>query len=125
MHICSYARVAKGADQDGVEIAFQHGEAVGRDGNAVRQVPIGTPVEMGHFDAGARCLNDFHGLGDDFRAYTVSRNDGDTLFGTHGMEGYQLARQRAKQETKKWRTGVLARPTSNGTETPAQHRSAI
>src|SRR6476646_9128281 len=67
---------------------------------------------MGHFDAGARCLNDFHGLGDDFRAYTVSRNDGDTLFGTHGMEGYQLARQRAKQETKKWRTGVLARPTS-------------
>jgi hypothetical protein len=27
------------------------------------------------------------------------------------MEGYQLARQRAKQETKKWRTGVLPRQT--------------
>ncbi len=98
--IRGHARIAKRAQQDGVEIAFQHGEAVRRDGNAVRQVTIGAPVEMGHLDAGARSLDDFHGLGDDFRADAVSRNDGDTLFWAHGMEDYQLGRRGAKQETR-------------------------
>ena len=118
VNIRGHARIAECAQQDGVEIAFQHGEAVRRDGNAVRQVTIGAPVEMGHLDAGARSLDDFHGLGDDFRADAVSGNDGDALLLAHGMEDYQLGRRGAKQETRKWRTGVLARLTANGTETP-------
>ena len=118
MNIRGHARIAERAQQDGVEIAFQHGEAVRRDGDAVRQVAIGAPVEMGHLDVGARGLDDFHGLGDDFRADAVSGNDGDTLLLAHGMEDYQLGRRGAKQESKAWRTGVLARPRQTGWRRP-------
>ena len=43
-------RVAEGADEDGVEIARQHGESVGRDGGLVAQVTVRTPIEVGKFD---------------------------------------------------------------------------
>ena len=49
----AHARVAECAQQDGVEIAFQHGKAVGRDGDAIGEIAIGAPVKMGQLDLGA------------------------------------------------------------------------
>ena len=63
MDIRSHAGIAEGAQQDGVKIAFQHGKAVGRDGDAVRQVPVGAPVEVGQLDGGTRGRMTVHGLG--------------------------------------------------------------
>ena len=48
------AGIAESADQDGVEVARQHGEAIGRDGGLVAQITIGTPVEFGQFNRRAR-----------------------------------------------------------------------
>ena len=47
-------RIAEGADQDGVEVARQHGEAVGGNGDAVAQVAVGAPVEVGQLNVSAR-----------------------------------------------------------------------
>ena len=93
MDIRGHARIAEGAQQDGVEIAFQHGEAVGRDRDAVSQVAVGAPVEMGQLDVGARGLDDVHGLGDDLGADAVPGNNGDSLLLAHGLEDYQLGRR--------------------------------
>ena len=123
MNIGGHARIAECAHQDGVEIAFQHGEAVRRDGDAVRQVAIGAPVEMGHLDAGARGLDDFHGLGDDLWADAVPGNNGDTLLLAHGLEDYQLGRRLA-QCSKKMEDG-RPRPSHGKRDGDALHRSAI
>ena len=52
MDIRRHARVAECTEQNGVEIAGQHGEAVRRDGDAIGEIAIGAPVEMGELDVG-------------------------------------------------------------------------
>ena len=73
------ARIAECADQDGVEIAAQHGESVRRDGDSVAQIAVGAPVEIGQLHGGAGGLNDLHRLGDDFLADAVAGDDGDAF----------------------------------------------
>ena len=46
MDIRRDARIAKGAHQDGIKIAGQHGESVRRDGDAVGEIAFRAPVEM-------------------------------------------------------------------------------
>ena len=46
VNIGGHARIAEGADQDGVEIARQGGEAVRRNGNFVGEIAVGSPVEI-------------------------------------------------------------------------------
>src|SRR5579862_4998282 len=85
-----HSRIAECAEKDGVEIAFQHGKAVGRDGDAVRQVAIGAPVKMGQLDVGARSLDDVYGLSNDLGADTVPGDNSDSLLLAHGLEDYQV-----------------------------------
>jgi hypothetical protein len=42
------ARIAEGAGKNRIEVAAQHGEAVGRDGHSVAEIAIGAPVEFAH-----------------------------------------------------------------------------
>ena len=42
-----HAGIAERADEDGVEVAGQHVKAVGRDGGAVDEVAVGSPIEAG------------------------------------------------------------------------------
>ena len=44
-----HARIAERADQDRVEVAAQHREAVRRHRDAVAQIAVGAPIEMGEF----------------------------------------------------------------------------
>ena len=76
----AHARIAKGADQNSVEVALEHGEAVGRDGDAIYQIAICAPVKLGEFDVGSRGSNDLDGFRDDFFPDAVTRNNGDSFF---------------------------------------------
>jgi len=73
------ARVAEGADENGVEIAGQSGEAIGRDGDFIGEVTVGSPVERGHFDRGANGPHDIHSLRDDFLPDPVAGDYGNSL----------------------------------------------
>ena len=68
--------IAECARQDRIEIAAQHGEAVGGHRDLVAKVAIGAPVEVGQLNVGAGGLNDFHRLGNDFLAYAVAGDHG-------------------------------------------------
>ena len=81
MNIGFDAGIAEGSDEDGVEVAGEHGESVGWDGGAVFQEAVGPPVEIGEIDGDAAGLDDFDGLRDDFFADAVAGNDGDALSG--------------------------------------------
>ena len=80
MDVGLHARIAERADQDGVEIAAQHGEAVRRNRDLVAQIAIGAPVEMGQCHLSAGGLNYLDRLWDDFLTDAVTGNNGDTLF---------------------------------------------
>ena len=73
------ARIAEGAGEDGVEIAAEHGEAVGRDGHAVAQIAVGAPVEFAQLDIGSGGPNHFESLRNYFLANSVSGNDGNAF----------------------------------------------
>ncbi len=76
-----HARIAECADQDRVEIAAEHGEAVGRNGGLVAQIAVGAPVEIGELHGRARGLNHVYRLRNHFLADAVARDDGDALPG--------------------------------------------
>ncbi len=78
------ARVAEGSGEDGVEVAGEHGETVGRDGGFVFEVAVGSPVEVGERDGSAGGFDGFDGLRDDFFADAVAGDDGDFLVSSHG-----------------------------------------
>ena len=83
MDVGGDARVAESSDEDGVKIAGQPGEAIRGDGGFIGQEAVGSPVERGAFDLGARGLDRFHSLRDDFLANSVTGDYGDTLFLVH------------------------------------------
>ena len=83
MDVGGDARIAERADEDGVEVARQHLEAVGRNSGAVDEVAVGAPVELGEVDGRTAGANHFERVGNDFLADAVSGHDGDTLMG-HG-----------------------------------------
>jgi len=62
-----------------VEIAGQSGEAIGRDGDFIGEVTVGSPVERGHFDRGANGPHDIHSLRDDFLPDPVAGDYGNSL----------------------------------------------
>ena len=47
MDVGLHARIAERSDQDGVEVAAQHGEPVRRHRDLIAQIAIGAPIEMG------------------------------------------------------------------------------
>ena len=47
VNVGGHARIAEGADQDGVEIPGQGSEAIRRDRNFVGEIAVGSPVERG------------------------------------------------------------------------------
>ncbi len=81
MDVRGDAGIAEGAGQDRVEIALEHGEAVGRNGHAVAKIAVGAPVEFAQLDVGSRGADDLEGLRDYFLANPVSGDDGDALPG--------------------------------------------
>lgn len=83
VNIEGYAGIAKGSDEDGIEVAGQGGEAVGRDGSFVGEIAISSPVEGGEFDSGTRGLNDVYGMRDYFFADAVAGDHGYALFSGH------------------------------------------
>ncbi len=78
-----HARIAKRADEDGVEVALQHGEAVSRNGGTVFQVSIGRPVKGSELNGCACGFDNFQGCGNNLFADTVTWDDGNSLVG-HG-----------------------------------------
>src|SRR5208282_6411601 len=80
-------RIAEGTYQNRIEIAFQHGEAAGRDCDAVGQKAVCAPVKLRNLDIGAGSSNDLDSFRDDFFSDAVSRNDGDTFLQAHGRKG--------------------------------------
>ena len=50
MDVGLHPGIAESADQNGVEIAAQHGKAVGRNRGLVAQVAVGAPIEFGQLD---------------------------------------------------------------------------
>ena len=130
MDVGLHARIAEGSDQDGVEVAAQHGEAVWRHRGLIAQIAIGAPVEMGQFHCGAGGLNDLHRLWDDFLTDPVTRNNGDTLFPcrlfflfrVHGRKvntiaiielpvwGIRHCRRAAKDRAQRASTNIAAQP---------------
>ena len=87
MNVRGDTRIAKGTYQNRIEIAFQHGEATGRDSDAVRQITICAPVKLRDFDVGATSSNDLDRFRDDFFADAVSGNNGDTFLQAHDGKG--------------------------------------
>jgi folate-binding protein YgfZ len=73
-------RITKSPYEDRIEVAGQHGEAIGRNGCAIAQIAVRSPIEVSEFDRSARGLNHAHSQRDDFLADAVSRDDGDALF---------------------------------------------
>ena len=76
--------VAEGADEDGVEIARQHVEAVGGNGGAVDEVTVSAPVKGGELDRRAAGANDFESVRNHFLADAVSGNNCDAFGCRHG-----------------------------------------
>src|SRR5579862_8293463 len=91
MNVRGHSRIAECAQQDGVEIAFEHREAIGRHSNTIREIAIGAPVEMGQLNVGARGVNNVYSLTNDLGADTIPGDHCDSLLLAHGLEGYQLA----------------------------------
>ena len=89
-----HARIAERADEDGIEVARQHLEAVGGDGGAVDEIAVGAPVEAGELDGGARGANHFQRVGNDFLADAVSGNNCDA-FGRVMVRGNTSRKQLA------------------------------
>src|SRR5208283_4415345 len=81
--VARHARIAERADEDGVEVASQHLEAVGRNGAAVGEVSLSAPVELGEFNRRAGSANNFDDVGNNFLADAISRNDCNALVGGH------------------------------------------
>ena len=74
------ARVAEGANEDGIEIAREHGESIGRDGGLVAQITVRTPIEIGEFDRRPGRPDDANCLRNHFFTNTVAGDHGDALF---------------------------------------------
>ena len=83
MNVRRHARIAEGADQDGVEISCQGSEAIWRDGNSVGEITVGSPVERGQFDWRTGGLHDFYSLRNDFFSDAVTGYHGNTLGQAH------------------------------------------
>jgi|SRR5215470_14046407 len=87
MNVRGDAWVAEGAHENGVEVAGEHGESVGRDGGLVGEITVSTPVERSELDGGAGCFDCNEGLRDDFLANTVAGNDCNAPRGAHAGQG--------------------------------------
>ena len=73
----------KAPSEDGVEVAGEHGESVGRDGGFVFEIAVGAPVEVGEGDGRAGGLDRLYGLRNDFLADAVAGDDCDLPFRVH------------------------------------------
>src|SRR5208282_4457426 len=67
------------ADQDGVEIPCQGGEAVRWNRNFVGEITVGSPVERRQFNCSTGGLHDSYGLRNHFFSDPVTGNHGNTL----------------------------------------------
>src|SRR5271165_5608311 len=95
-----HARIAQRADEDGVEIAGQHLEAVGWNRAAVRKVAVRAPVEAGELHWRAAGTDHFDGVGDHFLADAIPGNNCNALVLRHGRRRYH--RLRLSGEAGQW-----------------------
>jgi hypothetical protein len=87
VNVGGHTRIAKSADENGVEPCGQHGEAIRRDGNVVGEIAVGSPVECGRFDGSPSGLDDADRLRDNFFSDAVAGNHGNTLLRSCGHAG--------------------------------------
>ena len=73
---------SEGPDEDRVEFTIELGESVWRDGNAIGGYRSAPQSELGEC-GGTSCFKNSDGLRDDFTPDSVTRQNGDTLFGVH------------------------------------------
>src|SRR5271165_7068136 len=96
MNVRRHPRIAECADQDGVEVALQHGKAFRRNGDAIGEVTLGAPVKMRHLNRRVRGGDNLHRFRNDFPANAVSGNNGDAFFLTHGRKVPQVKEKRGE-----------------------------
>src|SRR5262245_19766668 len=89
MNIGRNARIAKGTDENGVEVPSQHGEAVLRNSRTVGQIAGGAPVKRRGLDRSAGSRESFDCLGDYVWADSISGNDRDSFGLAHEQRAYQ------------------------------------
>jgi folate-binding protein YgfZ len=98
--------ISERTHHDGIKVAGQHGKTIVRDGGAIFEIAVGTPIEMREGNRSAGRFNDSDRLGNHFLANAIAGQDGDSLlFFAHGTEGNTSAREAA------W---VLQRELSGG-----------
>src|ERR1700757_401566 len=90
MNVGGNARIAEGADKNGIEFALQHGKAIGRNGYAVSKVARRAPVELGGLDGGPGGHHHLHGLRNHLAPNPVAGKSGNLLCGSHEERAYQL-----------------------------------
>src|SRR5436309_7739327 len=79
MDIRWHPRIAQSADEDGIEVALQHGKCVGRNGHTIFEVAISRPVKMSELHSRACSLNHIDGRGNYLFADAITRNDRNAL----------------------------------------------
>ena len=79
MNVAGHTWIAERAHENGVEIAGQHLEGIGRNGGSVAEVAVGAPIEAGELDGRTAGANDVESVRNHFLADTVSGNDGDAF----------------------------------------------
>ena len=79
MNIGLHTWVAEGSDQNGIEVAGQHGESIRRNRRLVAQEAVGAPIEFGQIDGCSRGLDRVHSLRDNFFADAVAGYHGDAF----------------------------------------------
>src|SRR5205807_5808127 len=90
MNVGGNARIAEGADQNGIEFALQHGKAIGWNGYTVGEVARGAPVELGGLDGSPGGHHHLHGLWNHLAPNPVAGKNGNLFCGSHEERAYQL-----------------------------------
>src|ERR1700731_880270 len=93
MDVRRNTRIAECSDQDGIEIAGQSGEPIGRDGHLIGEITIGSPVKRSELHRRTRGLDGLYRLGDYFFPDAVSGNYGDAFIWAHARRTYQIQKQ--------------------------------
>src|SRR4051812_46473441 len=84
MDIGLHSRIAKCAQQDRVEVSTESGKSIRRHRDALLQIAIRAPVELGRVQRRTHRLEDINCLRNDFPTDSISGDDGDFLSRAHG-----------------------------------------
>src|SRR6516225_6761896 len=74
MDVGGHARIAEGAQQDGVEITTQLFETIGSNRSAISQVTVSAPIEISQVESHTHGFDDFYSLGHNLLTDPISGN---------------------------------------------------